>query len=306
MDIFLTLLLKLIPLYILIFLGYVGGRYLKFNKETIASLLIDIIVPVVVFTGVATSEISISTISLPILFFVICFLVSMITYSLSGFFWKDSTRNILAFITGSGNTGYFGLPVAIALFGNNVIGIVASAILGTNLYATSVGYYIAAKGQHSAKESLIKVLKLPILYAFIAGALVNVLGFDLGKTYFDAAENFNGAYIILGMMLIGLGLADIRDFKFDFKFIFISFLAKFLLWPLIAITVLFIDTNFFNLYGPDLHKIIILMSIVPLAANVVSYVTILKSHPEKVSLAVLLSTIFALFYIPLVAALYLR
>jgi malate permease and related proteins len=306
MEIFLTLLIKLIPLYIMIVLGYLAGRYLHVKKDSIANLLIDIIVPIVVFTGVVGTKLSFSTISLPLFFFFVCLVVSLITYFISGFFWKDSTRNILAFICGSGNTGYFGLPVAIVLFGNNVIGLVATAILGTNLYSTSVGFYIGAKGKHTVKESLIKVAKLPILHAFILGLLVNVAGIKLGSIFFDTANSFNGAYIVLGMMLVGLGLSDTKVYKIDFAFVGISFIVKFILWPLLVIAFLYIDRMTFKLYNPDNYKIILLLAIVPLAANMVSYATVLKSHPEKVAMAVLLSTLFALFYIPLIATFFLK
>ncbi|SRR6266568_4674464 len=306
MAIFLILLIKLIPLYIIIVLGYLGGRYLHVQKGSIATLLIDIIVPIVVFTGAATTVVNISTMSLPLLLFIVCFIVSLITYVIAGFFWKDSTRNILSFIAGSGNTGYFGLPVAIALFGNHIIGVVAAAILGTNLYSTSIGFYIAAKGQHTVKESILKVLKLPILWAFILGIFANIAGIKLNALYLDTANSFNGAYIVLGMMLVGMGLSDNKKFQIDMKFISIAFIAKFLFWPLVTIALLFIDSLTFKLYSPSTYKFILLMAIVPLAANVVSYATVLKSHPEKVSMAVLLSTLFALFYIPLIAVFFLK
>ena len=306
MDIFVTLLIKLIPLYILILLGYVGGKYLHIKNDSIATLLIDIIVPVVVFTGLITTEINLSTLSLPALFFFVCLFASLITYVISRIFWKDSTSNILSFIAGSGNTGYFGLPVAIALFGNSVIGQVAAVIIGTNLYMITIGYYITAKGHHTVKESIMKVVKLPILYAFILGILVNLAGIKLGKLYFDTASAFNGAYVVLGMMLIGLGLSDNKEFKIDLRFIGLSFIAKFLLWPSIVLLLLFIDHSTFKIFNPTHYKVIMLMAIVPLAANVVSYAAILKSHTEKVSMAVLLSTLFALFYIPLVAIFFLR
>src|SRR6266576_3159085 len=103
MSIFFILLIKLIPLYVIIVLGYLGGRYLHVKKESIATLLIDIIVPIVVFTGAVTTQVNLSTMSLPLLLFLVCFIVSLITYFIAGFFWKDSTRNILSFIAGSGN-----------------------------------------------------------------------------------------------------------------------------------------------------------------------------------------------------------
>lgn len=306
MEIFLTLFIKLIPLYILILLGFLGGKYLYIQKESIAMLLIDIIVPIVVFTGVVTTHLSMSSISLPILFFILCLLVSLITYYIASFIWKDSTRNMLSFIAGSGNTGYFGLPVAIALFGNNVIGLIAAAILGTNLYATSIGYYIAAKGHHTVKESIIKVMKLPILWAFILGVIANFVGIKMNTLYLNLANNFTGAYIVLGMMLVGLGLSDNKKYVLNLPFIGLSFLAKFLLWPLMVIVLLVIDHVTFKLYNSTEYKVIMLLAIVPLAANAVSYATVLKSHSEKVAMAVTLSTLFALFYIPLIAVLFLK
>jgi len=46
-----------------------------------------------------------------------------------------------------------------------------------------------------------------------------------------------------------------------------------------------------------------LFSIFPIAANKVAFATELKVHPEKAALTVFLSTLFALFYIPLVVSL---
>jgi len=52
MDIFLLLFTRLIPLYLIIGLGYIAGKKLHAEKETIAALLIYILAPVVVFDGV--------------------------------------------------------------------------------------------------------------------------------------------------------------------------------------------------------------------------------------------------------------
>ena len=289
-----------------IFLGYLGGKFLNIRKETIAPLLLNIIVPVVIFTGVVNTKIILSTLSIPLLFFLVSSSISLLVYYLAGFVWKDSTRNILAFASGTANTGYFGLPVAIAIFGNSAIVIVSLALLGTSLYTNSLGYFLAARGQHTAKESLIKVLKLPILHAFFIGLLVNLSGIKLGAIYFDMAKNFNGAFVILGMMIIGLGLADIKDFEFDFKFIGLSLFIKFFVWPLIILIIILLDNYTFKIYDHNLYKILILMAIVPVATNIVSYATILKAQPEKLSLVVFISTLFALFYVPLISALFLR
>lgn len=306
MEVFLALLFKLIPLYIFILLGFIAGKYLGVKKDSIATLVIYIIAPVIFFNGVYTTTISFSSLSLPLLIFLICCFISFLFYYIGGFFWKDTTRNMLAFISSDGNNGYFGLPVAILLFPSNIIGLFIFAGLGILLYENTAGFFIAARGHHSIQESLKKLLKLPLIYAVILGLIVNLSGMHFGSIYTDVIANFKGAYVILGMMIIGLGLSGIIEYKFDFKFIGLSFFAKFIVWPLLMFFLLFIDTNFLKIYTPDTHKVLILLSVIPLAANTVAFATLLKIHPEKVAMTVLLSTLFALIYIPIIASIFLR
>ncbi len=61
----------------------------------------------------------------------------------------------------------------------------------------SVGYYITAKGNFSAKQSLLKMLKLPVLYAFILGVIFNLCEIKLPEIFINYNEYIKGAYTIL-------------------------------------------------------------------------------------------------------------
>lgn len=306
MDIFLTLLFKLIPLYLLIFLGFIAGKFLHVKKESVATIAIYLVTPVIFFNGIYTTHISMSTLSTPIIVFAICCIVCLSSYAIGSLFWKDSTKNILAFMSADGNTGYFGLPVALMLFPSNYIGLYIFAALGVLVYESTLGFFIAARGQHTIQESLLKLLKLPTLYAIALGFIVNLSGIHFGSWYSDVVTNFKGAYTILGMMIIGLGIAGIAKYEFDFLFTVLSFLGRFGIWPLLVFLVIFGDSHSIRLYTPEVYKILTLIAIVPIAANTVAFATFLKSHPEKVAVTVLLTTIFALFYIPLVTVYFLK
>lgn len=305
MAVFLALVLKIIPLYVLIALGFVAGKYLKASKETVSRLLIYIIAPAVIFNSVFTTPIAANVLALPILFFALCCLICFSTYSISKHVWADATKNILAFTAGTGNTGYFGLPVAIALFGTDIAGLIIISTLGFVLYENSLGFFITARGHHTVKESISRLLKLPTIYAFAVALALNLLGIKFGQAYTDFATLFRGTYTILGMMLIGLGLAGITSFEFDFKFVSASFLAKFIVWPIIVFVIIALDKAFFGFFTNQIYSVMTLLSVVPLAANTVAYATEFDIHPEKASFAVLLSTLFALFYIPLISILFL-
>lgn len=303
MTIFLALIIKLLPLYIVVFLGWVAGKYLYVEKESIAFLLIYIIAPVIIFNGVITTKLEAAILSLPVLFFILACLFCLAFYFIGKHIWPGSEKNILAFAAGTGNTGYFGLPVVLALFGDQFLGIAVLSILGFVLYENSLGFFITAKGQHTGKEALWHVIKLPTIYAFILGVIVNVSQVHLAPTLLETIGNFKGAYVVLGMMLVGLGLSQVTKASIDYVFAGVAFIAKFIAWPLVVGLIIFLDLQYFHLYSPEIYRVMLLMSIVPLASNTVAFATRLNTHPEKAAVTVLISTLVALFYIPLFAAL---
>ena len=101
-------------------------------------------------------------------------------------------------------------------------------------------------------------------------------------------------------MIIGLALAHMDKFVFGARFVTITFIGKFVAWPLLVLGFIWLDKNFFNWFEPVIHQLIIVMSIVPPAANIVAFATQMNLKPEKAATTVLLGTLFALFYIPLV------
>ncbi|EKD29404.1 MAG: hypothetical protein ACD_78C00422G0007 [uncultured bacterium (gcode 4)] len=305
MAVFFTLFIKLIPLYLIIALGFVGAKKLGAQKETIARLLIYIITPVIVFYGAYTVDITPENLSLPFIFYVLASFSSLIFLMIGNYVFRaDSTKNILAFSAGVGNTGYFWLPVVSAVLWDKAFSVAVIAMLGFIVYENSLGFFIAAKGNHSTKESLFRVIKLPSLYTFFIGLLLNFFKFPAFEIISTTATHFKWAYTILGMMMVGMGLASTNIRQFDYKFTWLAFLAKFIFWPSIVLCIITLDRYYMHFYTPLIYNIFLIMAIVPMAANTVSIATELKIHPEKASLAVFASTIFGLFYIPIIISLF--
>lgn len=290
----------------MILLGFLAGKILEVKKESVANLLIYFIAPVVVFHGVVTTTLSAGALSLPILFFVVGSLIAFLFYAIGKKFWQDGTNHILAFASGSGNTGYFGLPVVLALFGQQTLGLAVLMILGIILFENTVGFYLTVRAHSSPLEALKKLFHLPAVYAFIIAVVVNVVHVPLSPSYMDFAASFKGAYTVLGMMLVGLGLAGITELAIDKAFVTLSFIAKFAVWPLLMGLIILLDKHFFHLYNGQTYQLLIIMSAVPLAANTVAYASAFGVHPQKAAVAVFLSTLFALVYIPLIGYLVIK
>ncbi len=147
-----------------------------------------------------------------------------------------------------------------------------------------------------------KILRLPILYAFILGLSLNLLGFKIPEEISSYTAQFKGAYGILGMIMLGMGLLGLKnkDDNWDKKFISITFIIKFIFWPLAMLFFIYLDKTYFNILNDDLYKVMFLFSIVPLAGNSVTLAILLNAEPEKTSL----STIISIAFIPLAIYLY--
>jgi hypothetical protein len=302
MEIYSALFFKIVPLYMNILLGFLAGKLLDTSRDTIARMMFYMINPIVIFNGVLNTHLDTSVLSVPILTFFLGSGICLLFYRLSKNMWNDSSRNILAFSSGCGNSGYFGLPLALLLFNDQGEGVYIMAMLGITLYENSIGYYICAKGTHTPAECFQKLLKLPAIYAFILGLAINCMHIAVPGVFADFMSHIKGTYTVLGMMIIGLGLATLHNFRIDMKYISMAFFAKFIVWPSAVLLFCFLDRTYFHIYDSGTHNALILISIVPLAVNSVIVASLLKAQPEKAATAVLFSTLFALIYVPLMAS----
>jgi predicted permease len=278
-PIFLSLLIKTIPLYLNIGLGYIAGKVLNACRDTIARVMFYLINPIIIFNGILNIQLDASILSLPLITFGISTLLCLIYYGFSRNMWEDTSKNLLAYSAGTGNMGYFGLPVALMLFDNEGEGIYILLILGVTLYENSIGYYMLAKGTHTAKECFAKITRIPALYTCFAALTLNYLHAPIPEVFQDFMTHIKGTYTVLGMMMIGIGFAALPHFKMDGKYLGMIFTAKFLAWPALVMAFNTLDTLVFGFYPPIVHQALVLASIVPVAVNTVIVASLLNTKP---------------------------
>lgn len=307
MLVFFTILAKVVPLYFSVLLGFFSTYFLKCDKESIAKILLFILSPLVVFNATLNVKLDSSVIFLPTFFFVFSSILSFTLLYLFKKIYTDNTANLLAFSTSTGNTGNIGIPLAIIFLEAPLVDIFIFTILASILYQNSIGYYITAKGDFSVKDSLKKVFKLPIIYAFILGLIFNLLEIKIPLSFEAYSQYLKGTYSILGMMLVGMGIEKFHSNQsFDIKFISFALFIKFVIWPFFILLFIFLDSNFIHYLNKDFYLLMFLFSIVPLAGNTITVATILNVKPEKMSLAVLVSVFVSIFYIPIMMFFYMN
>lgn len=291
--------LRVLLLIFISFIGWLVGKKFKVDSKDISSLLVYVISPFVIFYSIVQSPANWTYLKYSLGAFVLASGMAFLGLLFASKIWKDGRKNLFGFAAGTGNTGYFALPLVLAIFNQNQIAIAIFIIIGINLYEFTVGYFLTAKGSMTYKESLVKVVKMPILYAALLGMLLKYLNIPINEIVLSFLSNFKGAYSVLGMMTIGITMSKFSKVEFDLKFSMLSVTWKHIFYPVIG---LFIFMNIFPVDKQTL-QVISLMVATPMAGNVVVISNNLGLHPEKAATAVMISTLCALITVPL--ALYL-
>jgi predicted permease len=132
------------------------------------------------------------------------------------------------------------------------------------------------------------------------------MGFQLPGFLHDFVSNMKGAYSILGMVMIGLALSTIQKFELDIKFTLAAFVSKFLFYPIAFNIFILIDKVFLHWYDTEYYNALQLLCVAPLATNTIVLSSLYKIYPEKVATAVILSLLFVLIYMPVMASIFLQ
>ncbi|KEQ16377.1 AEC family transporter [Endozoicomonas numazuensis] len=288
-----TLYIKVGLLISLAVLGWLVGRRFKVDPKDISSLLVYVISPFVIFISIIDSPADISFFRYSLAAFLLSSGFAGLAYLLGKLLWNDSKANLFSFAGGTGNTGYFALPVVLSLFSSEYVAVAIFIIIGVNLYEFTVGYYITAKGKFSNAQCCKKVLSLPIIYAALSALTLKVMSVSLGSSVSDFMNNFKGAYSVLGMMVIGMTLSKFTQLRVDWKFSFASIGWKHLCIPILGALIL----HQFTLDSQAL-MVMMLMLATPMAGNVVVIANQLDVHPEVAASTVMMSTLVALFSVP--------
>lgn len=302
LEVFNSIFLKIITNLLSVLIGFLAGRYYGVQRDSIGQLLFYFFAPIVFFSSPASSKLNISNISVT---FVMCFICScnaILCYWALKKFWSDSARNILSMSAGSSNCGYFMLPIASILFDEANLNIYMMLVIGVALYESSVGYYICAKSIVSTKESIKRILTLPMLNAFVFGVLFSISGLHLPGFLKDFTQNMRSAYSILGMTVIGLGLSNIKSISIDYKFTGFALFIKLIIQPLGIMIFVLLDYLLFKMYDSRFYKAMILISTAPVAANTIVMANIVNFSVEKIATVVFISAILSLIYIPTIVS----
>lgn len=173
-----VLLQILLPIFLVIGLGFSARRWLGLSPEPFSRLSLYVLSPALAYSSLSQSELQASEV-LVLGFFVLALTLGLAVVGLllsRGLGHDPATRS--AFLMGAlfVNAGNYGLPVNLLAFGQPgleraMVYFVASAVV-----LNTLGVYLAARGQSRLAPALARVARMPLLYATLAGLAAALSG----------------------------------------------------------------------------------------------------------------------------------
>ncbi|NIO71144.1 MAG: hypothetical protein GTN71_19455 [Anaerolineae bacterium] len=300
MAILLPILWKVIlPVFMVIALGYLLERWLSLDVRPISRVTFYALTPCLVFSSTAKSSVS-GTDIWKIVSFVLLTTMAMGLFSWAvarALRFSRAMESAFLLTTLFINAGNYGLSVNLFAFGQ--AGLERAAIFFTvsALLTSSVGVYLASRGQASGLDALRNVFKVPIVYGALAGFVVNLAAITVPEPVAKAVDLVGGASVPLMLLLVGMQLAK-TSLAGELKVIGLATFVRLVVAPAVALVL----AAWLGLTGVTRQACVTEASM-PTAVTTTILATEFEAEPQFVAGVVFVSTLVSVITLTLLLAL---
>lgn len=214
MDSFFIALNTVLPLFLMMVIGYVTrltGLMGEIAARQVNKVIFKIFLPLLVFLNVYNSDLAVDLRS-DLLFFSVAgvlveFLVSLVLVLLTE--QENTRRGVMLQGMFRSNFVLYGIPVSMALFGNTAAGR-ASVLIAVIIPIFNALAVLALEMFNGQRPNLWKVLlgiiTNPLILASAAGIACNLLRFTLPKPIYETVSSLGGIATPLAFVVLGASL----------------------------------------------------------------------------------------------------
>ena len=221
LDIFERIIAIILPVFIIIGLGYGYARYkgmkaargggasVKDDMVAVNRVSMDVLCPLLVFTALASKDFDVANNAWLILAGVLIALGSgLLAWPVARFFGYDVRSFVPPMMYN--NCGNMGLPLAALAFGANGLSAAVALFMACNLVYFTVGMKIIQKGHPDHKDGSLKFLFSPMMLSMMAGMVFALMHWHLPPFLFVALKMTGDACIPIMLFALGVRMLDIN------------------------------------------------------------------------------------------------
>ncbi|WP_116278459.1 AEC family transporter [Virgibacillus dokdonensis] len=281
----------ILPVFIIMGLGFFLQKKFDLDLQTLAKLNIYFLVPGFIFVKLYNTTFSgqllLQIVVFFILFIALLYIVATITARLIGFDKGKSTtfsNSILFF-----NSGNYGVPVNDLVFKSDPVAMSIQVIILTlqNILLFSYGIFSLQSIQIGKLRALFSYFKMPVLYAMLAGILLNIANVSIPTFVWVPANYVADAMVAMALLTLGAQVAQLRLIS-SLPTVYISLAIRLILGPIIALGII----RILQLDG-IIAQALFIASAMPTAVNSSVIAQEYNNHPNFAAQIVLFSTMFS-------------
>ncbi len=288
-------LLAITSIYLFIFIGFIAKKVFQddIDEKTLILISLYFLQPMLTFWGLTRAPIDFNLVLTPFLYFIIVTIVLVLLIFVGKYLFDDSKdRSIFIATSLIGNTGNLGIPLGIALFGESSVPYTSIINISNIFFIYTVGIYFFAKSSFSFKESILQMVKIPIIWFALFALYFNYRGFHIHPQLELVLQMGAYATIVIQLIIFGVYLAKTKIVSHNYKLSLSTSFVKLIFLPIVGIVVVFLSP-----LPNDIGAILIISLLVPLAVNNVNIAALYDCKPYDVTAIVFLSTVLFLVLI---------
>ena len=296
--------LAIVSIYIFILVGY-AAKYIfkeKIDEKSFNLLSVYFLQVFLTFWGLLKRPIDTELILTPLIYLGIVAITLVLIFIMARQLFSDPKERSIASVAALiGNTGNLGIPLGIAIFGEESIPFTTLINLANVFVVYTLGVYFYSRGNFSIKESMKNIFKLPILWFAMLALIFNVFQVKLPTELMSAIEMGAYASMTLQLILLGMYLYSVKLKELNIKLIVHVNVVKFILLP--ALAFFFLQ---FTPFSAMIKGIIFMELFMPLAVANVNLGSLYHCRPTDITALIFISSLlflilsfFALYVIKL-------
>jgi predicted permease len=197
-----------LPVLLIGGLGYLVGRARSLELAPITGLTVLILSPAIVFDSLARAALPRDLLLRLVLHVVLqlaaVWLLTVLVARLVG--WSGPSQGGLLLATLFANSGTVGLPLTFFAFGSEGLAIAGGWFAVMAIGSSTIAPYLAARANVGVRRALVRVGRQPMIYAVVAGVIVNLSAWSLPVPVAQASQLLGGGAMAIMLLLVGLQL----------------------------------------------------------------------------------------------------
>ena len=294
MEILGLLIDKLFIMFLFMLIGVILFReniITEAGSESLANLLIHLILPCVIINGFLTERTSEKLYGFLVSLFASVLILSISILAARKCFFKNPIGHFAAAFS---NPGFFGIPLIVSVLGTGSVFYVAPFIACLNILQWTYG--VAVLKNEQIKISFNKIIRSPFTISFVIGIALFLSHIPIPDIFETVISTSAGLNTPIAMIVSGIYLAkaNIRPMLTQIEFYSIS-IVRLLLIPAISLLLLCLIPNRFI----DVKMSLFLAAACPVGSNVAVYAQLHNKNYIYAVQTVVLSTLLSMVTIPL-------